>query len=191
MRRDHGAVAATCGFLATTVFLGAFSAPGTLAAQETILAVRREGKSIVADLAFRWPSADGLLESLRKGTGSRITFDFRLSRERAAFLPFLREAAVGGKVLSRTATFDVYSRQYVVEEEGGGKTRFGQADDFLDGFFRARGVVLAQDAQPGRFTVTAQVRYEPIRLIPPLNIIFLFDRSSTRASAWTKVEVGP
>ena len=164
-----------------------------LAAQSVELGVVSRGNGLAADLTFRWDKVRELVDGLRDGLESRITFTFRVYERRSGLLPFLRDPLLAEKTVARNAFWDFLDNTFVVESDTGVRAEHPQAEDLLRDYLSLSSVPLYRftgGRRPACYVV-ARAQFEPVRLVPPLTIVSLAGAASTLTTPWVRAEVAP
>jgi hypothetical protein len=176
---------ALCAAAASLLLAGA-SASGH--AQAIELSVAQRGGFIAASLSFRWARADEVIDSLRMGLESRITFTTRLYEARRPAFSFAGDRLLSERTVARTAFWDFLYRVFVVEEEGIPQKIYSDPGELIRGFF-----TLDEQFSPDtasavrrRLYVTARAQFEPVRLMPPLTLISLAGAAANVATPWVR-----
>ena len=175
-------------------FLLALAAAGLLAAapcgaQSVDLSVTARGTLIVSTLLFHWPRTTELVDSLRTGLESRITFTVRLYEQRRAALLFSRDRLLAEQVVSRSVFWDFLEGVFVVEQEGGGQKTFPDDASLLAGLFSLEEVFPGAGAARRPVYVSARAQFEPVRLMPPLTLVSMAGAASTVTTPWVRGSV--
>jgi hypothetical protein len=174
--------------LAAVLALLAVSAPRLPAQEVALAAAVREG-IVCADIEFRWDREVELIQSLRDGLESRITFTARLYDRKQALLPIMRVVQIESRSFSQSAFFDFLGRKFIVETDLGRRITFLRAEDLIHAFFTMHDITLAERSQVQDPFVSVRVQFEPVRLMPPLTIISLVGAAGTYTSPWITGEV--
>ena len=164
-----------------------------LAAQSVELRVDARGAAITADLAFRWDKVRELVDGLRDGLESTVTFTFRVHEKRSGLLPLLRDPLLAEKTVARNAFWDFLDDTFVVESDAGGRTEYPREEDLLRNYLSLTAVPLYRFTggwRPACYVV-ARAQFEPVRLVPPLTIVSLAGSASTFTTPWVRAEVLP
>ena len=87
---------------------------------------------------------------------------------------------------------ELFDRRFVILEDEGSRTEFRDEESFVRGFFSVEGCDLGElgGGEPGRRYVLARIRYSPVRLVPPLNIVSLFTGRTAVVTRWAEAELG-
>jgi len=157
-------------------------------AQAIELSVFPRGGFLSASLSFRWARADEVIESLRKGLESRITFTIRLYEKRRPAFSFAGDRLLSQRTVTRSAFWDFLDRAFVVEEEGSPQKTYAEPGELIRGFFALDEVFGLDMAAAGRrrLYVTARAQFEPVRLMPPLTLIGLAGAASNVSTPWVQ-----
>ncbi len=152
------------------------------------MSVEQHGSALSASLSFRWARADEVIDSLRKGLESRITFTTRLYEKRRPAFSFAGDRLLSERTVARSAFWDFLDRVFVVEEGGKPQRTYAQPDELLRGFFALEEVFGfdAAAADRHRLYVTARAQFEPVRLMPPLTLIGLAGAAANVATPWVR-----
>lgn len=201
MRRKPSTPSRSCSTIASkrnrprALCLAAFSllllAPAvTCRAQAIELSVTPHGGLLTASLSFRWAGAEEVIDSLRKGLESRITFTLRLYEKRRPAFSFAGDRLLSERTVVRSAFWDFLDHVFVVEGEDGVQKTYTDPAELLRGFF-ALDEVFGFDntaAARRRVYVSARAQFEPVRLMPPLTLIGLTGAAATVATPWVRRE---
>jgi hypothetical protein len=180
--RSLGAAAALCLLL-----LG--PAAGCRA-QAIELSIVPRGGYLAGSLSFRWARTDEVIDSLRRGLESRITFTVRLYEKRSPAFSFAGDRLLSQRTVTRSAFWDFLDRVFVVEEEGSPQKTYHEPADLIRGFFAVDevfGVDMGAAARR-RLYVAARARFEPVRLMPPLTLIGLAGAAANVTTPWVQRE---
>jgi len=171
--------------VACALFAGA-AAAGT--AQAIELSVAPRGGFVGATLSFRWARADEVIDSLRTGLESRITFTTRLYESRRPAFSFAGDRLLFQTTVTRSAFWDFLDQVFVVEQQGAPQKTYTDPRDLIRGFF-ALDVVFNVDMASAirrRLYVTGRAQFEPVRLMPPLTLIGLAGAAANVATPWVR-----
>ncbi len=147
---------------------------------------------MLADARLAGTPAESLLDSLREGQAAEIVFQFRLYREQAGLASLFGDRLIREKTVIRQGMLDVFDRRFIVRDDAGGSADYRDPSSFVQGFFSIAGCDLGDPDgdEPGRLYVLARIRYSPVRLVPPLNIVSLFTRRTAVITRWAEAELG-
>jgi hypothetical protein len=173
-------IAVVCALLA--------GAAAAARAQAIELSVAPRGGFLSASLSFRWARADEVIDSLRTGLESRITFTTRLSESRRPAFSFAGDRIVFERTVTRSAFWDFLDQVFVVEQEGIPQKAYTDPRELIRGFFALDEVfnVDAASAMRRRIYVTARAQFEPVRLMPPLTMISLAGAAASVVTPWVR-----
>ena len=159
-------------------------------AQVIELSVAPGGQSFTAAMSFRWASTDALIESLRRGLESRITFTARLYERRRPAFAFAGDRLVSERTVVRSAFWDFLGQAFVLEEEGRPQKTCTDPEELVRGFFSVEEAFSAAGAGAarGRLYVAARARFEPVRLMPPLTLVGLAGAAASVTTPWVHRE---
>jgi hypothetical protein len=160
----------------------------TCRAQAIELSVAPRGGVLTASLSFRWARAEEVIDSLRKGLESRITFTLRLYERRRPAFSFAGDRLISERTVVRSAFWDFLDRVFVVEGEDGAQKTYTDPAELLRGFFtldEVFGFDMTAAARR-RVYVSARAQFEPVRLMPPLTLIGLTGAAANVATPWVR-----
>ncbi len=181
--------AAFRGF-ASAAALGVFLALGPSGAQsqDIELSARPQGTAISATVGFRWDRTDEVIDSLRKGLESRITFTTRIYERRRPAFAFAGDRLVTERTIVRSAFWDFLDQVFVLEEEGRPQKTYTDPAQLVRGFFSLQQsfTVSRADAARRRLYVAARARFEPVRLMPPLTLVGLTGAAASVTTPWVR-----
>lgn len=130
-------------------------------------------------------------DALRDGLRSEIQFLARVYGPRRGLLRILGDRLMTEQVFSYEAYWDIFERRYVLISDGAVE-RFADEQDFLSAFFSvsrlrvALGDLSIGTVLGGGFSVAAQVRLTPVKLVPALGILSFVMRDEVVSTAWTR-----
>ena len=160
----------------------------TGSAQAIELSLAPRGGYLSASLSFRWARADEVIDSLRKGLESRITFTTRLYERRRPAFSFAGDRLLSERTVARSAFWDFLDQVFVVEEEGSPQKTYMEPAELIRGFFaldEVFGFDMAAAARR-RLYVTARAQFEPVRLMPPLTVVGLAGAAANVDTPWVR-----
>lgn len=171
----------------------AFLAPGPpTSAQAIELSVGSSGGFLTARLGFRWARSDDVIESLRRGLESRITFTTRLYEARPPALSFAGDRVLAEKRVTRSAFWDFLDQVFVVDEEGEPQRTYSSPQELIRGFFSLEQSFAYAPSSPAprrpRY-VAARAQFEPVRLMPPLTLVGLAGAAVNVTTPWVRREL--
>ena len=169
--------------------LAALPAPAA-GAQVIELSVAPGDQSFTAAMSFHWSSTDALIESLRRGLESRITFTARLYERRRPAFAFAGDRLVLERTVVRSAFWDFLGQAFVLEEEGRPPETCTDPAQLVRSFFSVEESFPSAraDASRGRRYVAARARFEPVRLMPPLTLVGLAGAAASVTTPWVHRE---
>jgi hypothetical protein len=158
-----------------------------VSAQAIELSVVPRGGILSASLSFRWSHTDDVIDSLRKGLESRITFITRLYERRRPAFSFAGDRLLSERKIVRSAFWDFLDQVFVVDEEGGRQRTYAEPGDLIRGFF-ALDQAFTLDAAAARrgLYVSARAQFEPVRLMPPLTLVGLAGAAANVTTPWVR-----
>jgi len=192
-RSSARALATTVGALGAVTWaplvlaLLVLSAPAGRA-QALDLSTVSAGGSVNAAVSFRWARPDQVIDSLRRGLESRITFTVRLYERRQPAFAFAGDRQVAERTEVRSAFWDFLGQAFVLEEEGRPQSAFTDADELVRRFFSVEESFPATraGADNGRLYVAARARFELVRLMPPLTLVGLAGAAASVTTPWVR-----
>jgi hypothetical protein len=165
------------------------------------------GRRVLASAYLEGVPPESLLSSLRDGLTSEIVFQFRLYREQKGLGSLFGDRLIREETIVRQAGLDVFDRDFIMRSDRGEFFRFQEGEAFARQFFRMEGcdlgelavgtpVFVAGEARSSRgaapaYYILARIRYSPVRLVPPLNIISLFTRRTAVITRWVEAQLAP
>lgn len=162
--------------------------PPAARAQVIELSMAPRGGMLTASLGFRWARTEGVIESLRRGLESRITFTTRLYERRRPAFAFAGDRVLSEKTVVRSAFWDFLDQVFVLEEEGSPQKTFTDPAELVRGFFfleESFNFTMA-DSLRRRLYVAARARFEPVRLMPPLTLVGLAGAAANVTTPWVR-----
>jgi hypothetical protein len=163
-------------------------APAGGAAQAIELSTAPRGGSLMASIGFRWARTDEVIDSLRRGLESRITFTTRLYERRRPAFAFAGDRLLSERTVVRSAFWDFLDQVFVLEQEGSAQKTYTDPADLLRGFFSLEEAFnfTMSDAVRRRLYVAARARFEPVRLMPPLTLVGLAGAAASVTTPWVR-----
>ncbi|HEC61768.1 MAG TPA: hypothetical protein ENI27_05880 [bacterium] len=160
-------------------------------AETVSLNAARVGDLLVVSIALKGGDAEQVLASIQDGLKSEIVFQARLYERNRGLFSFLGDRVFVEREVVQVAYFDFFDDMYVVESELKGTRKYEQREEFLRDFFHLADFSL-QDMRylrrgPGSYYILARIRLDPVRLVPPLNIISLFN--SSVVTPWQEIQI--
>ncbi len=188
-RRSRPVASRGSPFAAALITFLAFGVTG-VGSQAIELSARPQGTVIDATVSFRWDRTDEVIDSLRKGLESRITFTTRLYERRRPAFAFAGDRLVAERTIVRSAFWDFLDQVFVLEEEGRPQKTYTDPARLVGAFFslQQRFTVSRADAGRRRLYVTARARFEPVRLMPPLTLVGLAGAAASVTTPWVRRE---
>ncbi len=174
--------------IAAPIALLLLASAAVASSQAIELSVAQHSGSLAASLSFRWARADEVIDSLRKGLESRITFTTRLYERRRPAFSFAGDRLLSERTVVRSAFWDFLDQVFVVEEADRGQKTYRRPDELIRGFFALEEGfrIDATAAARRRLYVTARAQFEPVRLMPPLTLIGLVGAAANVATPWVR-----
>jgi hypothetical protein len=157
-------------------------------AQAIELSVVPRGGILTALLSFRWSRTDEVIDSLRKGLESRITFTTRLYEKRRPAFSFAGDRLLSERRIVRSAFWDFLDQVFVVDEEGSREKTYAEPAELIRGFFsldESFSLDMSSAARRGLY-VAARAQFEPVRLMPPLTLVGLAGAAANVATPWVR-----
>jgi hypothetical protein len=154
------------------------------------LSVDQRTDVLSASVTFRWAHADELIDSLRDGLESRITFTTRFYERRKPAFSFAGDRLLSEHTVVRSVFWDFLNQVFVVEEGFREQKIYTHPDQLIRGFFSLQEAFRyeAKSADRRRLYVIARAQFEPVRLMPPLTLIGLAGAATNVATPWVRRE---
>jgi len=146
------------------------------------------GGAFAASLGFRWARTEEVIDSLRRGLESRITFTTRLYERRRPAFAFAGDRLVAERTVVRSAFWDFLEGVFVLEEEGSRQKTYTDPAALIRGFFTLEETFALSLSDTARrpLYVTARARFEPVRLMPPLTLVGLAGAAASVTTPWVR-----
>lgn len=146
------------------------------------------GSGLTAFLGFRWPRTEEVIDSLRRGLESRITFTTRLYERRRPAFAFAGDRLVAERTVVRSASWDFLEHVFVLEEEGSRQKTYRDPADLIRGFFSLDETfpLGPPDTVRRPLYVAARATFEPVRLMPPLTLVRLAGAAASVTTPWVR-----
>ncbi len=134
-----------------------------------------------------------LVGNLRGGLQAQVSFQFLPYERSKGWFSFLGDRLLKEQNASRIASFDIFADRFSIQSEDGAVAYYDSEQPFLEAFLSVEALPLAplEVSDASRYYVLARVRLEPVKLIPPLNIIAGFAARGTVASYVGEAAVEP
>ena len=151
----------------------------------------RVGDLLEVSITLKGGDAEQVIASIQDGLKSEIVFQARLYERNRGLFSFLGDRLFVERKVVQVAYFDFFEDMYVVESELKGTRKYEQREEFMRDFFQLADLRL-QDMrdlkrEPGSYYILARIRLDPVRLVPPLNIISLF--YSSAVTPWQEIQI--
>jgi hypothetical protein len=128
-----------------------------------------------------------VIDSLRKGLESRITFTVRLYERRRPAFSFAGDRLMSERKIVRSAFWDFLDQVFVVEE-GSRQRSYAEPEELIRGFFsldQSLSMDMSPVARRGLY-VAARAQFEPVRLMPPLTLVGMVGAAANVATPWVR-----
>ncbi len=132
-----------------------------------------------------------VLENLSDGMRAGITFHIRLYRRATGPFSFLGDRLIAEEHPEFEAGWDVFADRYVLRGPRGQERRFQSADVFVAQFFSLSRYRLTNAASglTDDHYILVQVALEPVKLVPPVNLVSLFSQQTMVSSQWVEARL--
>ncbi len=160
---------------------GAFTVSAALRAELS-------GGEVTVSAELEGEMSDEILSSLKDGLKSEIIFQFRLYQKNRGLLSLFGDRLIFEKKISRIAYFDIFEGFFVMETQGEGVRKFLSKENFLKHFFQINDYNLTELKYENlsQIYVLARISLNPVRIVPPLNIISLFFTNTGVKTPWVE-----
>ncbi len=166
--------------------------PFILHSEQSLLEAEVRGSRVLASARLDGASAESLLAAVREGLTSEIVFQLRLYRRQRGFGSLFGDRLIREKTVVRLGAMNAFDRRFTIRGDTGLALECREEQAFVRQFFELDGCDLGElsGEDPGRLYVLARIRYSPVRLVPPLNIITLFTRRTAITTGWAEARLG-
>ena len=162
--------------------------PALRSGAEQDLRVALEGGRVQAAVRFSDPRSEEVLAALGEGLAAEIQFQLRLYRRQRGPFAFLGDRLAVERRLVRTARYDRFEEQYLIQMPGAAEARFAEARSFLEAFCRLGPLELGElsAGDPSEYYVQSRVRLTPVKFVFPLKLITLFFLKTSFVTPWLR-----
>jgi hypothetical protein len=162
-------------------------------AQRALLQATVRGRRVYGSMEYVDSRGREVLQSLREGLRSEITFQLRLYRRNRGLFSFLGDHLLIEKRVYQVAAFDVFENRYSIQREGRTVGEFEEQSRFLDSFFLLPEIEMGEieAGQASEYYLLARVRMMPVKIIAPLNIVTLFSPGTAFTTPWIEARLEP
>ena len=160
-------------------------------AQGALLEATIRGRTVYGSMEYVDSRGREVLQSLRDGLRSEITFQLRLYRRNRGLFSFLGDHLLSERRIYQVAAFDVFENHYWIQRDGTTVGEFEQQSRFLDSFFSLPEIEMGEieAGQANEYYLLARVRMMPVKIIAPLNIVTLFSPDTAFTTPWIEVRL--
>jgi hypothetical protein len=132
-----------------------------------------------------------VIENISDGMRAGITFHIRLYRRATGPFSFLGDRLIAEEHPEFEAKWDVFTNHYVLRGPGGRERRFRDRKVFVEQFFSLSGYRLTDAASElsDEHYILVQVALEPVKLVPPVNLVSLFSQQTMATSPWVEARL--
>ncbi|MBA7534758.1 hypothetical protein ES705_27007 [subsurface metagenome] len=169
-----------------TVFLLSVGAPTHT--QEIALSIRQTRNQLFVSAYLRDAPLEDVTISLDDGLEAEIYFQLRLYERSQGLFAFLGDKLIVERQPYYRARRDFFNGRYILVTHTGEELFFDTQQAFFEEFMKIEAYELASfGPQEGkRYYLRARIRLNHVKLVPPLNIIYLF-YSTGIATDWLEV----
>ena len=162
-------------------------------AQRALLRATVRGQTVYGSMRYVDSRSREVLQSLREGFSSEITFQLRLYRRNRGLFSFLGDHLLIERRVYQVAAFDVFENRYSIQRAGRTVGEFEQQSRFLSSFFSVPEIEMGEieAGQASEYYLLARVRMMPVKIIAPLNIVTLFSPGTAFTTRWIQAELEP
>ena len=149
-----------------------------------------DNSSFALDIEYEFGSFPSVLEPIEAGLKSQIIFTIQLCEKREGFFSFLGDIVLHEETVQYVGHKDFFEKVYVLEDAGGEKTVFANAEDFFYAFRTLRRYsvnhYLPSEKTP-RLFFRVQVTVYQVKLVAPLTLIYSFSKEGVFESGWKTI----
>lgn len=132
-----------------------------------------------------------ILSCLDDGLKSQIYYQIRAYQKNQGFFSFLGDIIIFETNPSYLAYFDFFETKYTIQTNTMDIIKIDNSDDFLDTFFSLLNYRLKEldELHTGIYYVNIRIHLEPVRLVPPFNLLSLFKADESFTSDWIQFDL--
>lgn len=127
-----------------------------------------------------------VLGYLEDGMEAEIVYQVRLYEETRGFSSLWGGRIVEEKTITYSGRKDLFDRMYILTTDLGNTRTYRNQDDFIDDFLRMEDSTFSLPSIDRRYYLLVRAHLDPIKLVPPLNLITLF-RRFVITTDWKKI----
>ena len=173
-----------------SILLALIFVPFVCHTQETALNIQQRPGELVVSASLDSPPVSELLASLDDGLEAEIRFQFRLYQRLKGLASLLGDRLLAQSEVAMTARRNFFDNSYLIVTGEGEREELSGRQDFLEKFFRTRNTFPfpLRHAPGTSYYVMARIHVTDVKLVPPLNIIYLF-RPIGLTTGWERMEL--
>lgn len=179
----------TRGAAAFSLFLILFINPRILFSQQlNTSAIIKEGK-VTVKVRLDLEDYSNTLKTMQSGLKAEMLFEFRLYKKQYGIISLLGDRLVREEKTVYTGYYNMYDKYFILKENKGREIIFKDSNDFLENFFSLKDYVLKYPdrSNVNEYYLMYRIKYIPVKLVPPLNIVNIFTNSDNISTKWQRV----
>ena len=175
----------TVGGFFLVLSLAAYRVP----AQELLLESSLEADRLFITAELDCDCGSTVQGHLDDGMEAGIVFQVRLYEETRGFSSLWGGRIIEERIVTYSGRKDPFERTYILTTGTGDTRTYRDGESFIDGFFTMENSAFSIPSADRKYYLLARVHLDPVKLVPPLNLIALFRRLGI-ATDWKKIPIG-
>ena len=173
------------------MFLILFINPLILYSQQLNTSASVKEEKVIVDVCLDLEDYSNTLKTIRSGLKSEILFEFRLYKKQNGIISLLGDRLVREEKTIYTGYYNMYDRYFILKRNNGRETVFKNSNEFLENFFSLKDYTLKYPffSNANEYYLMCRVKYIPVKLVPPLNIVNFFTKSENVTTKWQRITV--
>jgi len=169
------------------LFVGSFA----LFAEQLNISANVKAERIIVNVSLDLEDYSNALKTIRSGLKSELFFEFRLYKKQHGIISLLGDRLVREEKVLYTGYYNMYDKYYILKRNNSSEVVFKDSDDFLRNFFSLKGYNLEYSflSTADEYYLLCRVKYIPVKLVSPLNIVNFFTNSENITTKWEKITV--
>lgn len=165
-------------------------APVRLFPQEVGISIHPVKNSYSIRLSVNNMKSEEILKSLSEGLRAEINYHIRIYQKAGGIFKFLGDKLIEESSPTIIARWDMFRRQYIVEDDLGNVTYCATADDFLNAFFHSSAYTVTSElSDPDFYYVLAQSNIRAMKIVPPFTILSSIFPLGAITTSWARQEL--
>ncbi|NOY10333.1 MAG: hypothetical protein GXP33_15980 [Spirochaetes bacterium] len=181
----------TRGVAPAILCLSLFIIPVNLFSEQLISSAGIYGEKILVSAELEPKDYSEVVKTMRDGLRPEIFYQFRLYKKQHGIMALLGDKLVYEDNLVYTGSYDLYEKRFFLKVKDDGEYTFIKSRNFLKYFFKLHNYSLSYSIKGNvsDYYLISRVKYIPVKLVPPLNIVSFFINPDSVVTGWQRVTI--